>query len=63
MLGRFKEKLFANQSLRTLTQEGGRLPEKTVKIFATQRLTRRGGSWREIIFLEFLKKGKLTQSR
>ncbi len=36
MLGRFKEKLFANQSLRTLTQAGGRLPEKTVKIFAEE---------------------------
>ena len=36
MLGRFKEKLFANQSLKTLTQAGGRLPEKVVKFFAEE---------------------------
>ena len=36
MLGRFKEKLFANKALKTLTQAGGRLPEKTVKLFAEE---------------------------
>ncbi len=36
MLGRFKEKLFANQDLKILTQAGGRLPEKTVKYFAEE---------------------------
>jgi long-chain acyl-CoA synthetase len=36
MLGRFKEKLFANKALKTLTQAGGRLPEKAVKFFAEE---------------------------
>jgi acyl-coenzyme A synthetase/AMP-(fatty) acid ligase len=36
MLDRFKEKLFANQDLKMLTQAGGRLPEKTVKYFAEE---------------------------
>jgi len=36
MLYRFKEKLFGNKSLKTLTQAGGRLPANTVKYFANE---------------------------